>query len=262
MAIKAFDIYYKLKIFLKNKFPRFYVFIRNCRWKMLFLSAIIQEKRTPKFYSQFISKGDLCFDIGANIGGKTGVFLQLGARVVAVEPQPIFRELIEKYGNNVNLTTVNKGVADKSGFLDLFICNQCHVISTMSDKWKKDGRFSSEYKQVDMVSVPVVTLDSLIGEYGLPKFCKIDVEGFEKEVLMGLTKPIPYISFEFTKEFLDDAKICAEHLASLGTAGFNFSIADKMNLFFKDWVSSSELLLKLEKIGNKDLWGDIYVKFI
>jgi hypothetical protein len=39
------------------------------------------------FYRNFIRNGDLCFDIGANIGTRTEAFLELGAKVVAVEPQ-------------------------------------------------------------------------------------------------------------------------------------------------------------------------------
>jgi hypothetical protein len=47
------------------------------------------------FYRQFIRPGDLCFDIGANVGHKTEMFLSLGARVISVEPQP---QLIEEIG--------------------------------------------------------------------------------------------------------------------------------------------------------------------
>jgi len=216
----------------------------------------------PKFYSQFVSKGDLCFDIGAHKGLITGVFLKLGAKVVALEPQLLYREIVKKYGKNKNLVIINKGVASKSGFLALTIVNSCDSISTMSENWKTKSRFSEEYKSknVESILVPVVTLDNLIVEYGLPKFCKIDVEGFEKEVLEGLTKPIPYIAFEFMKEFLDDAKFCVDHLKTLGNVKFNFSIKESMELFFDDWVSSEKLFTKLDEIKNKDLWGDIYAK--
>lgn len=47
------------------------------------------------FYQQFIRHGDLCFDIGGNIGEKTEIFLALGATVVSLEPQKDLAEEIE-----------------------------------------------------------------------------------------------------------------------------------------------------------------------
>jgi hypothetical protein len=44
-----------------------------------------QRRSQTRFYSQFVSPGDLVFDIGANVGDRTAVFVSLGARVVAVE---------------------------------------------------------------------------------------------------------------------------------------------------------------------------------
>lgn len=46
------------------------------------------DARRMAFYKQWIKPGDLVFDIGANIGNRTRVFADIGARVVAVEPLP------------------------------------------------------------------------------------------------------------------------------------------------------------------------------
>lgn len=229
---------------------------------LLHPEAVKQEKRELLFYSQFIKKGDLCFDVGANIGNKTNIFLKLGAKVIAIEPQELACQKINDfYGDNKNLVVVNKGLADKAGFLELSIGEDQSVLATMSEKWRKEGGISKDYTWTKTEKVSVSTLNDLIAEYGLPKFCKIDVEGFEQQVLKGLTKPIPYISFEFTKEFLFDAKACVDHLLSLGKPTFNYSIGTLNALFFKDWVSGDELFEELEKITDKDLWGDIYVNF-
>ena len=236
--------------------------ILSLKKKLLHPETVKQEKREIIFYSQFIKKGDLCFDVGANIGNKTNIFLKLGARVVAIEPQELAcRKINELYGDNKNLSIVNKGLADKPGFLELSISEDRSVLATMSLKWKKEGGFSKSYIGAKIEKVPVTTLDNLISEYGLPKFCKIDVEGFEEEVLKGLTKLIPYISFEFTKEFLADTKECVDYVSSLGNATFNYSAGESGELSFKDWVLGAELFGALEKIENKDVWGDIYDNF-
>jgi len=229
------------------------------------------QSKIRSFYSQFINTGDLCFDVGANVGNRTEIFLELGAKVVSIEPQePCFKVLSGLYGNKVlnrllgyngRIILVNKGLNEEDGYMQLHISNTS-VISTMSDKWMKEGRFSNDYDWPDTQLVPVTTLDNLILKYGLPKFCKIDVEGFEYPVLKGLTKPIPFISFEFTREFFDDAKKCIEHLLSLGHAEFNFSIAESHELYYSKWVAREELYETLSSFEDVLLWGDIYVKFV
>ena len=48
----------------------------------------LASRRGLNFYSELIKKDDLCFDIGANYGNRSEVFIKLGAKVVAFEPQP------------------------------------------------------------------------------------------------------------------------------------------------------------------------------
>lgn len=229
---------------------------------LLHPETVRQEKKELLFYSQFIKKGDLCFDVGANIGNKTNIFLKLGAKVVAIEPQELACQKIQQlYGDNKNLTVVNKGLADKSGFLELSIGEDLSVLATMSEKWRKEGGIFKDYTWANTQKVLVCTLNDLISEYGLPKFCKIDVEGFEQQVLKGLSQPIPYLSFEFHKNFLDESKACVKYLASLGKAEFNGCFGESKEFIFATWVSADEILSKLSQSNDKDLWGDIYVKY-
>ncbi len=220
----------------------------------------VLSREILNFYSQFIKKGDLCFDVGAHKGNRTAIFLRLGAKVVAVEPQEsCVKYLKAKFGEKPNFVLVEKGLAEKEGEFIMSICEEANDISTFSEKWKT-GRFS-DYKWNKKQLVPVTTLDSLIKEFGLPVFCKIDVEGFEYQVLRGLSQPIKYISCEFAKEFFSDTKKCVDHLVSLGYGNFNYSLGESMNLSTQSWLKAEELFKQLNLESDKLMWGDIYAKY-
>jgi FkbM family methyltransferase len=242
-----------------------YYFVKLLKRELDFLSpkTIICRKKMFKFYSQFIKKNDLCFDVGANNGDLTEIFLKLGAKVLVVEPQGDCLKILRKlYGKNKNIIIIDKGLAEKEGFLELSICEGANSISTMSNKWKIKGRFSEDYKWTKTETVPVVTLDSLIKKYGLPNFCKIDVEGFELSVLKGLTTPVPCLSFEFTKEFLEDVRKIIDYLLSFyGKIKFNYTVKNSLKLFSNNWFNEEELYSQLKRSTDENLWGDIYVKY-
>ncbi len=214
------------------------------------------------FYVQFIKDDDLCFDIGAHVGERARIFRELGARVVCVEPQrACLRRLYQRFGHDEDVVIVGKAVGAQEGYAELAVCEDAPEISTMSRKWREAGRFFKEHEWTKSEQVPVTTLDALIHAYGVPTFCKIDVEGYEEMVLRGLTQPIPLISFEFVKEFLPDAKECMDYLLSIGPVVFNACIGDSPRWLLPDWVSATILYETLLSIEDAFLWGDIYAKF-
>ena len=220
------------------------------------------RSRALKFYTQFIEKGALCYDVGANIGKKTEIFLELGARVLAIEPQKVcMARLFKEYGRNLDVILIDEAVGHEPGYGQLTVCAQEPTISTMSNQWKDRGRFSSYYHSSSCEQVSMTTLERLIDTYGRPRFCKIDVEGFEESVLRGLSSPIPYLSFEFTKEFLLNCKACIDYLLTIGPARFNCSFGDNMNLIFEEWTDPESVYRKLHACDDTLLWGDIYVRF-
>lgn len=223
--------------------------------------AARQREAMKAFYGRFVKAGDLCFDVGANLGNRTEILLALGARIVCIEPQPAcIKKLWKLFGKNANVVIVGAAVGEKEGRGGLAICEEEPTISTMSEKWKSEGRFAGKNQWTKTVPVEVTTLDCLIARYGTPAFCKIDVEGFEVPVLRGLSRLIPLISFEFTREFFTDAKTCIDHLLSIGPAVFNASFGEAMILLGEEWMNPQALYERIEAEKNAFLWGDIYAR--
>ncbi len=224
---------------------------------------IFRRRNELNFFSQFVKRGDICFDIGACVGQMSKIYLNLGAKkVVCVEPsKQCLQQLYKSFKNKKRVIIVPKGVAEKNGRLKLYTNKDEPAIATMNDKWRREFRFSNNFKWTDSYTVPVTTLDSLIRQYGLPTFCKIDVEGFEKPVIKGLSQPIKFISFEFQKELLDDAYENMKYLSSLGNVKFNCVLCEEWDLKFSNWINADILYKKLRSINNKYLCGDIYAKY-
>jgi len=238
----------------------------------LVLIDVVNRKKLLKFYSRFIKKDDLCFDIGANYGRRTEIFLKLGARVVAVEPQDAcIQELEKKYGSNKRVILVKKAISDKQGEEELMISDS-HTLSSMSKEWinsiKSSDMFfvsTQAFSWQKTAKVRVTTLNHLIKEYGKPAFLKIDVEGYEYKVLKSLSEPIKVVSFEFTptQVFILSAINIVKHLASIGEVKFNYSFGESISLVLNEWVGPDEITNILLNLPKKTpISGDIYARFI
>jgi len=259
-----------LSIFVKSL--RFFRLYNIVYVTVLVISNVLSRRKLLRFYSQFVNEGDLCFDIGANIGNRTKVFLKLGATVVAVEPQNIcMRKLLKKYGNNDKVFLIHKALGAREGEGNLILSNS-HTVSSMSKEWIDCVRDSdmfftstSAFQWHKNVSVPMTTLDKLIEKYGSPTVCKIDVEGFEHQVIKGLSQPVKVISFEFTPtpKLINLAIESIKHLAAIGSVQFNYSFGESMVLALPEWVDDSKICNVLLSIPYKTAFsGDIYARFI
>jgi len=226
----------------------------------------IQKKFNEKlenFYSQIIKPGDLCFDVGANYGYRTEAFLKLGAKVIAVEPQTQPANFLKlKFSDKIEL--IQKALGDKNEIKPMLV-SSAHALSSLSDSWvsevKKDRFKSESWKK--QINIEVTTMDDLINQYGIPDFCKIDVEGYEYEVLQGLTKPIRLLSFEYTiPEFITRAIMCVEYLSVLGDIKCNYSSGESLKFGLDDWLKPAEFISIFKGLPTRKIIdGDIYVKF-
>lgn len=246
------QLYYKL-YFLKNRI------LPN----KVYSAEKLEIKKRSNFYSQFIQKGDLVFDIGANMGNRVASFVALGARIIAVEPQrDCCTFLKERFGNKI--TVVGKGVGDREDILDFYVADS-NILSTFSKEridQLKPGRFA-EHSWQKAEKIAVTTLDNLIELYGVPSFIKIDVEGMEPEVLRGLSQKVKWISFEFTvPEETDKLLNCMEQVWTIDeNAEFNYSPGETMELALQEWLRFEQMavFIRSRKFVNAS-WGDIYVR--
>lgn len=203
------------------------------------------------------------FDVGANVGNRTSVFVALGAKVVAVEPQPhCVRRLQEAFGAS-GVIVVSKALGAREGEAEMMM-STIDTISSLSREWiekvRNSGRFSL-YEWPHRLKVEVTTLDALIASYGRPSFCKIDVEGYEYEVLQGLSQPIEALSFEFTPEAIEPALRCIDYLARLGDYRFNYSLLETLELALPEWIGAAEVKERIKGWnGSIRIFGDVYAK--
>ncbi len=243
--------------------PPAFDFLRRTRlWQSLRDARYLRRHRKRSdFYRQFVRHNALVFDIGANVGHYALIFHHLGARVVAVEPQSDLASGLRRRFQSkprIDIVQTALGAAPSSATLHK-TADLSEVASLRSDVAAR-SRFAAEHPFTASEIVPVATLDSLILRFGTPDFCKIDVEGFEREVLAGLTCPLPLCSFEFNREFWDVAASCIARLSALGDYRFNYALGESNALARADWTDAATVVRELSSNSDPLLWGDLYAR--
>jgi len=217
-----------------------------------------------RLYRQFVQPGDLAFDIGAHVGDRIASFRRLGARVVAVEPQPaLVKTLHLFYSRDPNVTIEAAAVGRQTGVIALSVNLDNPTISTVSTDFiaaAADAPGWEGQTWTKRLRVPMTTIDGLIARHGTPAFIKIDVEGFEAEALAGLGQPVQALSFEFTLIQRDIARACIERCSTLGYARFNAILGENQKFEHSDWIDAKTIARWLDDLPPAANSGDVYAR--
>lgn len=217
-----------------------------------------------RFYATWIGADSLCFDIGAHVGNRLRAWSALGATVVAVEPQPRLVALLERwFGRRAGITLIAAAVGAQPGHAMLHLPAANPTVATLSTAWMARVAQTDGFDNIDWraaAHVSVTTLDALIAAHGLPDFCKIDVEGFEAEVLRGLSQPLPLLSFEHTPATFEIGAQCIERLGELGDYCYNWSLGETHRLAFDQWLSPAAMCDHLHALAVDSPSGDVYAR--
>jgi FkbM family methyltransferase len=178
----------------------------------------------------------LIFDVGMHRGEDTSYYLAKGCNVVAIDADSgLIKEATSKFQDYLNtkrLILLNYAICDKEDQeIDFYICDNTVWSSLKSEIASRIGLSHQ------IVKVKAKRLSSIMNDYGIPFYCKIDVEGYDVaclETLYGLQSLPKFISVEteclgeFESLTDEEALATLNHLYRLGYT--KFKLVDQCSL--------------------------------
>ena len=215
-------------------------------------------------YRPLVPRGSLAFDIGSHVGDRAACFRRLGARVLTVEPQRgLARVQRLLFAGDPSITVCEAAVGARDGEIEIHLNTVNPTVTSASLAFIAAAAGAAGWQEQQWTAtrrVPLVTLDALIARHGRPSFVKIDVEGFEAEVLAGLSEPVPALSFEFTTIQRGVAIACLHECERLGDYRFNAALGESQRLVHAHWLSAVEMSQWLLALPHEVNSGDVYAR--
>jgi FkbM family methyltransferase len=203
----------------------------------------------------------ILFDIGANKGLFTDSNRSKFDKCVLVEPIPSLCDFLRnKYNQDTNIS-IEQSIVSSTKDLPFYICEH-DVLSTCDPDWISKSRHSAgHYRYTKLEETNYISIDELIEKYGSPSFIKIDVEGYELNVLKSMSKKTCDIAFEWAEEKKVETLETVVYLNTLGYDKFHIQMDDKYDYIPNNWFSFEEFNIKFSEMcdeNRKTLWGMIH----
>lgn len=216
------------------------------------------------FYRALIEPGELAFDVGAHVGSRARALRAAGARVVALEPQEPFASFLRRtLPRDIILVTAAAGPAESVA--EMAVSRRHPTVSSLSAGFTQEAAGVPGFGHVDWdarQTVQVTTLDALIAQHGVPGFVKIDVEGFELDVLKGLGVPVRLVSVEYLPGMADRTRAVLDRLGELGRYRFNAVSGERGAFLWDDWREARQVSDWLGSLPPGSRSGDLYARLV
>jgi len=160
----------------------------------------------------------LAYDLGGHNGDDTEHYMREGYRTICIEAAPnLVEKLKARFSAEIALgkcVVLGVAIGNTAGTLPFYLCRESAIWNSFDKTMASRNGYHA-----DEIQIPFRRLDSVIAEYGVGEFVKIDIEGADDIAVMSFTRETApkYLSFEAGR----GAANLIAHLQSIGYTRFN-----------------------------------------
>ncbi|HEY7796268.1 MAG TPA: FkbM family methyltransferase [Microbacteriaceae bacterium] len=242
------------------KITRYWGFLRS----LIIYYRPTQRALWLRFYKHLLPKNAIVFDIGAHVGSRARTMRKAGAKVIALEPQQPFANFLRKTLPS-DVVFIEAAAGEEESQIEMWVSTKHPTVSSLKKDFVSSAPSAPGFKHVRWDKkqlVSVVTIDSLIKSHGTPDYIKIDVEGFELEVLKGLSKPIGLISCEMLPGFPELSIEVLYRISELGNYEFNLVVGETAKFLWPDWGNQKAVRDWIENQSPKTKPADLFARLV